>query len=256
MSTWEEELGNDPDRSFIIDGIKNGFDIIDPSPEVSPVSCRNHPSALPNSALHKKATEQVRKEIECGNYVLCQTPPKIVSPMAAIPKPDGDVRLIHDCSRPTGKSVNDYCTEDWEIKFARVDDAANLMTNGCYYGKVDLRKAYRSVKLSDQSQQVTGLCWDFNGQNVYLKDTRLPFGARLSVGIFHRLTKAVKRIMASKGYDLLIVYLDDFLIITDSQESCAEALSVLIQLFRKLGFSIHWGKWWTLCSGSLSLVWN
>ena len=162
--------------------------------------------------------------------------------MAAIPKPDGDVRLIHDCSRPTGKSVNDYCTEDWEMKFARVDDAANLMTNGCYFGKVDLRKAYRSVKLSDESQQVTGLCWDFNGQNVYLKDTRLPFGARLSVGIFHRLTQAVKRIMARKGYDLLIVYLDDFLIITDSQESCAEALSVLIQLLRKLGFSIHWGK--------------
>ena len=48
--------------------------------------------------------------------------------------------------------------------------------------------------------------------------------------------------MARKGYDLLVVYLDDFLIIADSLEARAEGLSVLIQLLRKLGFAIHWGK--------------
>ena len=53
--------------------------------------------------------------------------------MAAIPKPDGDVRLIHDCSRPIGEAVNDYCSTDWQQKFARVDDAAAEMTEGCYF---------------------------------------------------------------------------------------------------------------------------
>lgn len=48
--------------------------------------------------------------------------------------------------------------------------------------------------------------------------------------------------MARKGFDLLVVYLDDFLIIAKSQEECARALLVLIQLLRKLGFAIHWGK--------------
>ena len=75
-----------------------------------------------------------------------------------------------------------------------------------------------------------------------MKNTKLPFGARLSPGIFHRITQAVKRTMAQKGYDLLIVYLDDFLLISNSKEACAEALSVLISLLRKLGFSIRWGK--------------
>ena len=75
-----------------------------------------------------------------------------------------------------------------------------------------------------------------------MKDTRLPFGARLSVGIFHRLTQAVKRMMARKGFDLTIVYLDDFLIISKSKVECAEALETLILLLRKLGFMIHWGK--------------
>ena len=80
---------------------------------------------------------------------------------------------------------------------------------------------------------VTGFKWNFG--DVYLKDTKLPFGAKLSPGIFHRLTQAVKRMMARRGFNLLIVYLDDFLIISKSKEVCAQALNCLIQLLRKLG---------------------
>lgn len=235
-------MGEDFDRQFILNGIKNGFDIIDEDSCVHSVSCKNHPSARPNSPLYDKATAQVIKEIENGHYVVCDKPPQIVSPMAAIPKPDGDVRLIHDCSRPVGEAVNDYCSVDWQQKFSRVDDAAAIMTEGCYFAKVDLRSAYRSVGLSKLSQEVTGLSWEINGETVFLKDTRLPFGARRSVGIFHRLTQAVRRMMARKGYDLTIVYLDDFLIVSKCKHICAEALRVLIQLLRKLGFMIHWGK--------------
>ena len=75
-----------------------------------------------------------------------------------------------------------------------------------------------------------------------MKNTRLLFEAALSPGIFNRLSKAVKRIKAKKGFDLIIVYLDDFFIIADSETVCAQALSTLIQLLRKLGFCIHQGK--------------
>ena len=80
---------------------------------------------------------------------------------------------------------------------------------------------------------------DLNDRTVYLRVSKLCFGAKLSPEIFHRLTQTVKRIMARKGYDLFGVYLDDFLAVADSREACAEALSVLIKLLRKLGFAIH-----------------
>ena len=39
------------------------------------------------------------------------------------------------------------------------------------------------------------------------------------------------------------MYLDNFLIIAETELQCAEALNYLqIQLLRKLGFAIHWGK--------------
>ena len=242
LSAWEEELKDDPDRDFLLNGIKFGFDIIDAEQNIQPVNSDNHPSAKPSGQFYDKASAQVLKEIEVGNYVICDKAPTIISPMAVVPKPDGEVRLIHDCSRPIGSSVNDYCSADWQQKFSTVDDAAKSMTEGCYFAKVDLKSAYRSVNISERSQQVTGLKWDFNGKTVYLRDTRLCFGARLSPGIFHRLTQAVKRMMSRRGFDLIIVYLDDFLIISKNKEQCALALRVLIQLLRKLGFAIHWGK--------------
>lgn len=60
---------------------------------------------------------------------------------------------------------------------------------------------------------------------VYLKDTKLPFGAKLSPGIFHRLTQAVRRMMARRGFNLLVVYLDDFLIISNSNKNVLRHLA-------------------------------
>ena len=59
LAAWEEELGNDSDRTFILNGIKHGFDIIDDDADIAPASCRNHPSARPNNPLYEKATIQV-----------------------------------------------------------------------------------------------------------------------------------------------------------------------------------------------------
>ena len=50
-------------------------------------------------------------------------------------------------------------------------------------------------------------------------DTKLPFGARKSVEIFHRLSQAVKRFMAKRGH-VIIVYIDDFLVVTNSRAEC------------------------------------
>ena len=43
-----------------------------------------------------------------GNYIITETKPKLVSALGAIPKPKSeDIRLIHDCSRLIGNSLND-----------------------------------------------------------------------------------------------------------------------------------------------------
>lgn len=242
LSVWEEELSGDPDRNFILNGLRYGFDIIDEDASPSSAHCPNHPSARPGSPLYKQACEQVQKEIDMGHYEIVPDPPCIISPMGVIQKPDGGIRLIHDCSRPSGLAVNDYCSTEWKQKFSTVDEAAALVTEGCFMAKIDLKNAYRSVKLSKHSQNVTGLQWQFGKRTVYLRDTRLCFGSKLGPGIFHRLSQAVRRMLKRHGLTAVVVYLDDFFIKADTFRDCMEALNLTISLLRKLGFSINWKK--------------
>ena len=138
---------------------------------------------------------------------MCDSKPNFISPLGAIPKSTGGIRLIHDCSRPLGNSLNDYATLEFSKRFQTIDDATSLVQPGYYMAKVDLKSAYRSVSISEESQQFTGLKFVLNDQVVYLRDTKLPFGSKLAPGIFHRLTQAVKRMMIRRGFTAVVVYL-------------------------------------------------
>lgn len=50
-------------------------------------------------------------------------------------------------------------------------------------------------------------------RRYFFYDTRLPFGAKSSPEIFHRVTQAVRRMITKRGFHDIVVYLDDFLVI-------------------------------------------
>ena len=240
---WQSELLNDVDKDFLLKGIKDGFNLIDDDVAHVPGECENYISAT-DPSVYDMVESQIVNEIANGNYIVTDKRPVLVSALGAVPKPGGDtVRLIHDCSRPVGTSLNDLATKA-SVKYQTLEEAISASTSGCFYAKVDLKSAYRSVRIHPSNYPITGLKWQFSDHAAptYLYDTRLPFGARKSPAIFHRLTQAVRRFMCNRGYDNIIVYLDDFLIISESKEKCRETMSVLINLLRRLGFAINWSK--------------
>ena len=48
--------------------------------------------------------------------------------------------------------------------------------------------------------------------------------------------------MERQGYQSIIVYLDDFLVIGKTKDECQQAFSALLQLLQNLGFQISWHK--------------
>ncbi|CAC5425548.1 unnamed protein product [Mytilus coruscus] len=155
---------------------------------------------------------------------------------------EGGVRLIHDCSRPAGRAVNDFAGEISKQKFQTIEDAIKLVTPNCYMSKVDLKAAYRSVKISEASQKVAGFRRIFpNGKEYTLFDRKLPFGSKLAPNIFHRLSQAVRRMMSRRGFTT-VAYLDDFFICEKTKSRCREGMNLLITLLRALGFSISYSK--------------
>ena len=243
VDTWKQLLKNDVDENYLLNGIIYGFDLIDDNVDPLPAECHNYISAT-DVEVKDKVEKQIIMEIDHGRYTIVNKRPTIVSALGAIPKKDSDeIRIIHDCSRPIGTSLNDLATK-FSVKYQTIDEAAKLSTRNCFYAKVDLKSAYRSVRIHPSNLKLTGLKWQFgNSDNpVYLVDNRLPFGARKSPAIFHRLTQAVRRIMAGRGFENIVVYLDDFLIVEETKQACLNTMNVLLQLLRSLGFYINWSK--------------
>ena len=246
ISAWEEELEFDFDKEYLLKGVKYGFDLIDDGINVNDIQqCEmdNYTSAT-NVKVKCKVEDQINIEIQEGNYVITKDKPKILSAIGTVPKPhSSDIRIIHDCSRPLGHSLNNYASIE-KTKYQSVDDAVKMSTKNCYYAKIDLKSAYRSVKIHPSNFELTGLKWQFKGDKepTYLYDSKLPFGARKSPFIFHKLTQSVRRMMSRRGFSSVVVYLDDFLVFGDNFEECKLAFNTLLKLLRKLGFYINWKK--------------
>ena len=91
--------------------------------------------------------------------MISNSKPVIISALGALPKPDSDeVRLIHECSQPSGRALNDYAGIE-SFKYQSLEDALRLIKSGYYMAKVDLRHAYHSVHINPNNYQATGLKW-------------------------------------------------------------------------------------------------
>ena len=235
---WDRELATDPDRTFLLDGVENGFQLLPKGASLSHAEQANYFSATaPDNRA--KVEETILEEIKSGNYVISSVKPTIISAIGAIPKPDStEIRIIHDCSMPKGRGVNSYISVD-KYKYQTIDDAVKLIRPGSWLAKIDIRHAYRHVGIHLANFLATGLKWHFAGDSspTYMFDTRLPFGARSAPGIFHRLSQAIRRMMSRRGFSV-IAYLDDFLIISSSEDECLRGYHLLFNLLLELGFTL------------------
>ena len=155
---------------------------------------------------------------------------------------------------PPGKGVNSYIDIEKQ-RFQTINDAVKLIHRGCFLAKIYLRHAYRSVSVHPSNFKALGLKCKFKGFSffTYLVDTRLPFGGRSAPGIFHRITQAIRRMMARRGFEV-VVYLDDFLVIGKTQQECQNGFNILSELLVSLGFELSPSKLVEPCQSLISLV--
>lgn len=244
---WDYFLGNDHDRDYILDGISNGFKIINKSVnDIKSYEVDNYLSAE-NEIAKPKLDKLLNNELCNGKISVSTVKPKCIHAYGAVPKKNSDkLRPITDCSRPFGRSINDNIVND-RMRYKTVDFATKYVRKGCYFASVDIAAAYRSVPIWPGHRCLQGLKWcfgDLDENNYkYYVDNFLCFGCSSSPGIFQRLSSAVTRIMKRLGYTCIYVeYLDDFLVIADTYDECLKGQLALINVLIKLGFYISWDK--------------
>jgi hypothetical protein len=236
-------LSDDPDRDFLLSGIRYGFCIAN-----SALIDTCTPATVPNYVQddHIAAVEKaVSSELDHDHYRRASpsAPPILINAIGCVMKKDDTARIIHDLSRPLDGAANDLA-DDMECQLDSLEHICSVIAPGDILCKIDLRSAYRVVHIHPSNYAVTGLKWrlcsDISETVMY--DTRLPFGARLSPAIFNRLTQSVCRFLRRAGFLRVFVYTDDFIIIESLIGTADRAFNLLRTQLRKLGFWIAYDK--------------
>ena len=241
----EFELRNHPDQTFVsylISGLRNGFDTMVPSVTLPNKECRNLLSATQNSGTVRDLIET-----ECNNgflYGPFDHPPfqhYRVSPLGvAVGKYSGKKRLIVDLSSPhddlQNVSINELIDKDsCSLSYVRLDDAIQAIRKcgkGALLTKYDISNAFKICGI--RPDQWPYFCVKWEGK--YYVFVRLVFGCRSSPCIFDNLSQAICWIVSNNyGVQTIFHLLDDFLTV-DLPDPCIgeRTMAILSLVFNRL----------------------
>ena len=122
----------DENASYIFEGVRDGFDIVDKDYDGS-YFCSNYHLIL-DYEFRSQMDRNIADELRAGKVSLVSDRPRCVHSLGAVRKGNGKLRPITDCSRPEGSSIYNYMdTTCHEFTFTRIDDAAAYMTKDSWF---------------------------------------------------------------------------------------------------------------------------
>lgn len=127
------------------------------------------------------------------------------------PKKNGKQRVILNLKR-----LNN-CVEYHHFKMDTLKTAISLISKDCYMASIDLQDAYYSCKVNVNDRKYLRFFW--NGQKYQY--TCLAMGLASAPRIFTKLMKPVFSTLRKQGFSN-IAYIDDTLLVSDSETECAE----------------------------------
>ena len=220
--------------------ITDGFPIVDT--DVPPYECKNYESiTAPENA--KKMNVIIAKELAEGIISFSECKPHCVHSLGAVPKAGGGIRPITDCSRPLGKSVNNFCENLInDFCFKSVDNVVEMLSSNEFMTVVDIKSAYRAVPIKEEHRKFQGFSWPVDGEPRWFVDNRLCFGLRLGPSYFNTISNFVHEILSKKFGLRIVNYLDDFIAIGSDFAQCLEAQNDIVETLRYLGFHVSYDK--------------
>lgn len=91
LGSWQYELSFENDfhlRSYLYNGILNGFQIVDQNAVIESYCCPNYKSVLVQPC-HSVIDDLIHKELKLGRYVIAESQPICVHALGAVPKRGG-----------------------------------------------------------------------------------------------------------------------------------------------------------------------
>ena len=175
-----------------------------------------------------------------------------ISPYQARPKKGGGgLRAILDAMK-----LNQLLDPPPRFRMETLDTALPLIQRGSWLCKVDISKAYYHVGLDKRSMKVTA--FQCEGKTYMYRG--LPMGLSWSPYVFTRVVNSVIHVLRTKGFGVremdggksmsiyldpsadplvLVVFVDDVLVISDTEGQARREVQVVIAVLRLYGFKVN-----------------
>lgn len=175
---------------------------------------------------------EIKKLISLGAISKCSYhKDQFVSPIFLVPKPNGTFRFILNL-----KKLNEYISTE-HFKLEDIRTAAKLISKNCYMASIDLKEAYLSVPIGENSRRFLRFKFD----DTLYEFNALPYGLCLAPFVFTKLLKPVCTYLRNQNI-ILTSYLDDSLYFNRSNIACKRDINVACKLLTDLGFVINFEK--------------
>lgn len=227
------------DDIFVLNGICRCFKVVDGQPNIS-YSVKNYNTIL-SPEMKEKMQCNVSNELLQGKISIVENTPNCIHALGAIRRPDGRIRPITDCSRPS-TSINDFMWESApKFKFASIDDTRTMVTEKGFGAVVDISNAYRSILVHPHDRKYLGFSWETRFGEKWFRDNALCFGLKSAPSIFNSVSTFVTKFVQKVGFPV-VGYLDDYFVACTSYESCLAKQKWLVEFLEYLGFVINYSK--------------
>lgn len=171
-----------------------------------------------NNLSNKNVIEQVSSPHTDG----------FVSNIFTTPKKNGGVRLILDLSDLNLSVIKQH------FKMDNIHTASYLLTPHCFMASVDLQDAYYSISIHPAFRKYLQFTW----QNHHWQYKALPNGLSSAPRLFTKMLKPIFASLREAGH-IVLGYLDDTIIVGESESQVNASIEATTQAFSDLGFIVH-----------------
>ena len=181
-------------------------------------------------ALEQAVSEEIEKMLKQGIIERCPDPKGFNSPVYAVRKSDGSVRVVSNYK----STLNRVLVNPDPYPMPSMDSIFHQIGNGnLYFCQMDLLKGYWQCEIAESDRHKTAFTW--KGQT--LQYTRLAFGLTSAGAIFSRcVSKALAEVETKRN---IVSYIDDVLVYGKTIEEFTEALGQLFSALKKYGLKLN-----------------
>ena len=158
-------------------------------------------------------------------------PSQFLSNLFLVPKKDGSLRPVINL-----KPLNHYVRKQ-KFKMEGAKVLKDILQEGDWMVSIDLKDAYLSVPVAKKDRPFLRFRW----KGTLYEFQCLPFGLSSAPRVFTKLMKPVVSLLRRQGVRC-IIFLDDLLVMKQTQEALMSTTRDILILLQVLGFRINWEK--------------